>query len=103
MNQTMFQPQHISKISTMRLRRSGYNVLTNYNFISRDKWYPAGWGFNKKVIGNVHRRLHYLAQHSPLPVQKRWTNVYKQFCVKHFGTVNASARYLDKYSCSAWL
>lgn len=97
-----FRPQDLSKIYTIR-ERLKYGRTDNYNWQTRVKWYPAGWGFNKKVIGDMHSKLHYLACHSPKPIQKRWDKAYKVFYKKHFGTHLASMRYLNNYSCHAWL
>jgi hypothetical protein len=75
----------------------------NYNWQTRIKWYPVGWGFNKKVLGNIFGKLHYLACHAPTPIQKKWKQPYKNFYIKHFGTHKASSRYLNKYSCHSWM
>lgn len=101
----MFRPQQINKISTIRLRRKGYgNEWINYNFVNRIKWYPAGWGFNKRVIGSMHSRLHYLACHAPDPIQKKWRKTYAVFMARHFGDAGrASMRYLNKWSCHSWM
>jgi hypothetical protein len=76
----------------------------NYNWQTRVKWYPAGWGFNKRVLGNMHSRLHYLACHAPKPIRKRWQTAHKVFMNKHFGDAGrASVRYLNKWSCHSWM
>jgi len=36
-----FRPQDIPKKHVIRERRMG--LWVNYNFQSRNKWYPAGW------------------------------------------------------------
>lgn len=97
-----FRPQDLPKIYTIR-ERLKYGRSDNYNWQTRVKWYPAGWGFNKKVIGDMHSKLHYLACHAPKPIQKRWSKAYEMFYKKHFGTKHASVRYLNNYSCHAWL
>ena len=97
-----FRPQDLPKIYTIR-ERLKYGRTDNYNWQTRIKWYPAGWGFNKKVIGDMHGKLHYLACHAPKPIQKRWAKAYKMFYKKHFGTTHASVRYLNNWSCHSWL
>ena len=97
-----FRPQTGTKISVMK-QRLKYGRSENYNWQTRIKWYPAGWGFNKKVIGNIHSKLHYLACHAPEPIQKRWRQAYKVFYKKHFGTTHASMRYLNTWSCHSWM
>lgn len=101
----MFRPIAMSKKATIKLRRQGYdNAWINYNFPTRVKWYPAGWGFNKHVLGNIHSRLHYLACHAPEPIQKKWRATYAVFMDKHFGNAGrASMRYLNNWSCHSWL
>lgn len=98
-----FRPQDISKRYIIKERlRTGRS--DNYNWQSRVKWYPAGWGFNKRVIGGMHSRLHYLACHAPTPVQKRWRKTYANFMAKHFGDAGrASMRYLNTWSCHSWM
>lgn len=97
-----FRPQDISKSYIIKMRLK-YGRSENYNWQTRIKWYPAGWGFNKKVIGSMHSRLHYLACHAPDPIKKKWRNAYNVFYKKHFGTEHASGRYLNTYSCHSWL
>jgi len=97
-----FRPQDIPKSFTIK-QRLKYGRSDNYNWQTRVKWYPAGWGFNKKVIGGIHGRLHYLACHAPKPIQLKWKNAYKVFYKKHFGTHRASARYLNNWSCHSWM
>lgn len=98
-----FRPHGIPKSYLIKqLMRFGRRE--NYNWQTRVKWYPAGWGFNKKVIGDQHSRLHYLARHAPDPIKKRWAKAYDNFQAKHFGTRgNASMRYLNKWSCYSWM
>jgi hypothetical protein len=104
MNQ-MFRPMTMHKPATIKLRRNGYgNEWINYNFVNRAKWYPAGWKYNQRVIGSMHSRLHHLACHSPEPIQKKWRVTYNNFMIKHFGASGkGSMRYLNKWSCHAWL
>jgi hypothetical protein len=85
-------------------QRLKYGYSDNYNWQTRIKWYPAGWGFNKRVIGDQHSRLHYLACHAPDPIKKRWDKAYENFMAKHFGTKGkASMRYLNTWSCHSWM
>jgi len=102
MNNLLYRPQGLSKKFIMQERLLGGGRV-NYNFRNRVKWYPAGWGFNKQVLGNIHSRLHYLACHAPSPITKRYTKTYQQFYKKHFGTKHASVRYLNTWSCHSWL
>jgi len=98
-----FRPQQVSKLHTIRLRYKGYgNEWINYNWQTRAEWYPAGWGFNKRTIGKQFGKLHYLACHAPTPITKKWATAYNAFYRKHFG-VTGSVRYLNKWTCHAWL
>ena len=102
----MFRPQSISKQHTIRLRLKGYGNewIAGYNFVNRVKWYPAGWKYNQRVIGGIHSRLHYLACHAPEPIQAKWRVTYNNFMIKHLGGGGrASIRYLNTWSCHAWL
>ena len=99
----LYRPQALSKKFLIKERLKGGGRI-NYNFRDRIRWYPAGWKFNKKVLGNVHCKLHYLACHAPIPIQKRWARAYKVFCNQHFGTSGrATVRYLNTYSCHSWM
>ena len=98
-----FRPQAISSRYIMKQRRVTGRV-ENYNWQTRIKWYPAGWKINQISIGRRFGHLHYLACHSPVPVQKCWRSVYKNFCDRHFADRgNASIRYLNQWTCHAWL
>jgi hypothetical protein len=89
--------------SIMRERRKYGALHGNYNWQSRIKWYPAGFKLNRKTIFRQFGNLHYLACHSPERVQRQWQKVYNNFHTKHFGTFKGSMRYLNQWSCHAWL
>lgn len=97
-----FRPQDLPKSFTIK-QRLKYGRTESYNWQTRVKWYPAGWGFNKKVIGDQFGKLHYLACHAPKPIQKRWSKLYNIFYKKHFGVHKTSVRYLNQWSCHSWL
>lgn len=99
----LFRPQDIPTSYVMRQRlKTGRS--DNYNWQTRIKWYPAGWGYNKRVLGGIHSRLHYLACHAPGPIRKRWSHAYNAFQAKHFGfRGKASVRYLNTWSCHSWM
>ena len=98
-----FRPSSsMSAKGVMRQRRK-YGRTDNYNWQSRVEWYPAGYGLNKRTIARQFGRLHYLACHSPERVQRQWQKVYDNFHIKHFGTFKGSMRYLNQWSCHAWL
>ena len=90
-----FRPQDISKKYIMRERRMG--IWVNYNWQTRDKWYPAGWKPNHVSISRRFGQLHYLACHSPEPVQQRWRQAYQRFCDQHIPS-RASMRYLAAFT-----
>lgn len=98
-----FRPSSsMSTKSIMQLRRKCRHT-DNYNWQSRVEWYPVGYRLNKRTIARQFGKLHYLACHSPKSVQKKWQTVYNNFHLKHFGSFGASVRYLNKWSCHAWL
>jgi len=98
----MLSPMAMDRVAQIRSRRLGYHE--NYNFLSRIKWYPAGYKLNQRVLCNIHSRLHYLACHAPEPIQKKWRATYAVFMKKHFGDASkASMRFLNKYSCHSWM
>ena len=87
----------------MRERRKHGSALGSYNWQSRVIWYPVGYRLNKQTLFKQFGRLHYLACHSPKPISKKWQQAYDVFHKKHFGTFNGSMRYLNNWSCHAWL
>lgn len=89
--------------SIMLERRKHGALLGSYNWQSRVDWYPAGYKLNRKTISKQFGKLHYLACHSPKPITKKWQKSYNNFYKKHFGSFKASVRYLNKWSCHAWL
>jgi hypothetical protein len=84
-------------------QRRKYGRTDNYNWQSRVEWYPVGYGINKRTIARQFSQLHYLACHSPESVQRKWQKVYDNFHIKHFGTAKGTMRYLNTWSCHAWL
>ena len=89
--------------SIMRERRKHGACLGSYNWQSRVEWYPAGFKLNRRTIFRQFGKLHYLACHAPEPIQKKWRNAYNAFHARHFGSAKASMRYLNEWSCHAWL
>jgi hypothetical protein len=97
-----FRPQDLPK-SYIFKQRLAYGRADTYKWQTRVKWYPVGWKLNNRIIGDQFSRLHYLACHAPLPIQKKWNNAYKLFYTKHFGGTKISMRYANKYTCHSWL
>lgn len=96
-----FRPQDISgKYKLKQYIRTGR--VENYNWQTRVKWYPAGWAFNKKVLGTIFGRLHYLACHAPAAVQPRYQRAYRALEARLIPS-KASIRYINTYSAGTWL
>jgi hypothetical protein len=98
-----FRPSSSMDTRTIMKMRRVHGRTDSYNWQSRVEWYPAGFRLNRKTIFKQFGRLHYLACHSPEPVQKKWKHAYDTFHARHFGSFNASMRYLNNWSCHAWL
>jgi len=98
-----FRPSSSMTTKYLMLKRRKYGRTDNYNWQSRVEWYPVGFKLNRKTIFKQFGNLHYLACHSPEPIQKKWQAAYNVLHTKHFGTFNGSMRYLNKWSCHAWL
>ena len=96
-----FKPQHVAKKQVLKARLAG--GYTNYNFVSRDQWYPAGWKSNQIVIGKQFAKLHYLTRHGPVKLRTQWNDASNVFEKRHFGGFYASVRYLNNWSCHQWL
>lgn len=98
-----FRPQDLPKsfIFKQRLKHGGSE---NYNWQTRVRWYPAGWQTNQISISRKFAQLHYRACHAPAAVQKKWQAAYSVFCRKHLaGQGKPSMRYLNNWTCCAWL
>ena len=98
-----FRPSSSMDTRTIMKMRRVYGRTDNYNWRLRVEWYPAGFRLNRKVMFRQFGNLHYLACHSPERVQRQWQKVYNNFHTKHFGTFKGSMRYLNQWSCHAWL
>ena len=97
----LFRPKDLPK-SYIFKQRMAYGRNENYNWQSRVKWYPAGWKYNQKVIGDQFARLHYLAVHAPEPINKQYRKAYNNLHNKLFPKY-ASIRYSNTWSCDRWL
>ena len=99
----MFRPSSTSKRFIMRMRLK-IGRSESFSFRSRVQWYPAGWKSNHQTIGKTFKRLHYLACHAPVPIQKKWQGAYSDFCAKYFASKGkSSVQYLNKYTAHRWL
>ena len=98
-----FRPSSAMSTKNVMRQRRKYGHTDNYNWQSRVKWYPAGFQLNRKTIFGQFGRLHYLACHGPKSVQRQWQRAYNVFHTKHFGTFKGTMRYLNTWSCHAWL
>jgi hypothetical protein len=98
-----FRPSSAMNTRTIMKIRRVHGCTDNYNWQGRVDWYPVGYKLNKRTISKQFGRLHYLACHSPEPVQLKWKHAYNTFHARHFGSFNASMRYLNNWSCHAWL
>ena len=103
MNYDKFRPSSSMTTKSVMRERRKYGHIDNYNWQSRIEWYPVGFKLNRKTIFKQFGKLHYLACHSPKPIAKKWQKTYDNFFKKHFGSYKASVRYLNKWSCRAWL
>lgn len=96
-----FRPQGLSKRFYIK-KRLLKSPTMNYNWQTRQDWFPAGYTANMKCIAKQFHRIHYFACHAPPSVQKHWQRANQLFLKQHF-TTKASVRYANKYSCDAWL
>lgn len=98
-----FRPQDINKQYRLKQRlRTGR--FENYNWQTRVRWYRAKDGVNRQFIIRVFQYLHYHACHAPAPVRKKWRMAYKNFEDRHFAARGrASIRFINTYTCDAWM
>lgn len=99
-----FSPSSAMDTKSIMRERRKHGHTDNYNWQSRVEWYPAGFKLNRKTIFKQFGKLHYLACHAPDKTTKKWEKAYNNFYKKHFGAFRgASMRYLNTWSCHAWL
>lgn len=69
----------------MRKSRNGMiRTPASYNWWDNTKRYMVDADtVNKKTQCDIFRYLHYLADHAPLPVQRKWKKVERKFLKKH--------------------
>lgn len=92
-------------LARYRLQSHRRGVYTGqFNWQSRVQWYRANLQTNHKSMIRTFARLHYLACHAPDPVRRQWAPVYQQWQRQHLATGGqASMRYVNRYTCHAWL
>lgn len=101
-----FRPRENSVLERLRNnRRLGFRDYIGYNWQIRSNWWPAGYKLNHRTIAKQFQVLHYLACHSPKPVQRRWRKAALAFQTRYFGKSNskASVRFLNNYTAHRWL
>jgi len=99
-----FRPSSSMDTKNIIKQRLRYGYTDNDNWQSRIEWYPVGFKLNRKTIFKQFGKLHYLACHSPGPIQRKWSKAYDNFHTKHFGSFKGvSMRYLNNWSCHNWL
>lgn len=85
-------------------QRLKYGRVDNYNWQTRSEWYPVGYKLNHKTIAKQFQVLHHNACHAPSNVAVKWKQAYSVFMKKHFADGGiASVRYLNEWTCHAWL
>lgn len=103
MKAILFLPQ--SHKMSARVRARDYPSISHNSIIQRGPdWWPARWTQHQRGISRRFSRLNYLAHHAPKPVQARWRQACDEFERKHFASGGrASTRYLNTYTCHAWM
>jgi hypothetical protein len=52
----------------------------NYNIIDRKTEYRLS---SFPTVYRIGSHLHYLADHAPLPIQRKWKPVFRRFCERY--------------------
>ena len=100
----MFRPMENDARWRLKERRNNGPWSGNLNFCRRIEWFPPHMTKQQRMFAKRFSRLHYLACHAPEPVQRKWRSAYNNFMNRHFAQKgNASMRFLNKYTCHAWL
>ena len=74
-----FRPFYISPRYRLKFWLQ-FGKHVNYNMIDRKKEYKLN-SFPK--VYKIGGQLHYLADHAPLAVQKKWKPVFRKFCQRY--------------------
>lgn len=71
-----FRPQERNKIYDLKHRRKwAVSYCENWSMRSRLTLFPG--------VYNIGSYLHYLADHAPEPIQKRWKPAFLRFCKRY--------------------
>ena len=97
----VFAPQWFGGKTKIRMIRNGSGG--QYNWYTRSHDSPPTFKLNHVVLSRIHRRLHYLAYHAPLPIRVQWAPKCAQFEKVHFGVQQLqSVRFMTKHTMGSW-
>lgn len=67
------------------------------------KRFPIHYTSNMITISHIFGQLHYLADHAPVRVQRKYASAYKKF-MKHHSPDNYSyLKWIETYTAARWL
>lgn len=101
-----FRPREISVLERLHNnRRLGFREYIAYNWQHRGpEWWPAGYQLNHKTIAKQFQVLHYLACHSPKPIQRQWRTAYRAFMNRYFaGRGDPTVRFANNHTAHKFL
>ena len=82
----IFRPVAINRLHFVKDRLQGYGQHWMYHWYPRhDHAYARENSLNRRTLGRIFSNLHYLAEHAPYPVRKKWKPAYTRFYKHHLG------------------
>ena len=98
---TIFRPTATHKGQMLREFREGNRG--QYNSFHPRYNYPFKH-VNEKNIGRIFQHLHYLAEHAPEAVNKKWNKAYNNFMNKYFAEKGKhSVDFANNHTCHRFL
>ena len=74
-----FRPTYVSPRYRLKFWLQ-FGKHVNYNMIDRKNVYKLN---SFPQVYRIGSQLHYLADHAPLPVQKKWKPAFRRFCKQY--------------------
>lgn len=74
-----FRPVSVSPVFRLRYWIK-FGRHQNYNILDRKKEYKLS---TFPTVYRIGSQLHYLADHAPVPIQRKWKPVFQRFCKRY--------------------
>ena len=97
---TIFQPSNAPQRWLIKERREG----NSYGGSFRNRYHYPFKLINEATLGRIFGHLHYLAEHAPEAVNKKWNKAYNNFMNKYFAEKGKhSVDFANNHTCHRFL